>query len=376
MDVNTDMKASLYDLFPEHMPRMEAARTQSEFNVIHADLLNSLRKNLRETLSDANISTDCYSNLLDNSEEQQSLSAIEIDSTKYDSIINARGDKVREVVQSLYDGMNRCGQTDKNSSNIYMAAKLIINRFIATGDRGIIGANTKLLEYKKRNSNYFHEINEALYIELTDEEREQLDNSAAFAGATAAAVAGVSCCGGAAVVIAVVLIVVAILIPFLIFMLLEAACLIFVVNDISDNDKDYGKFKLVRDSAYNIHGKETAYTPELLSPVTIESEDREFVFLSGGFYATEKKSMALYGTNYGLKFKVSDTDISISFGVECPLNGNNKCYCGFNISAEDAANRVTDDMTHTASLNGYKATISMNSTSGRTAYYIARVYKE
>jgi predicted transcriptional regulator len=368
---------SLRTLFPGHMPRMEAAATQDEFFKVHDELMADLRNRLRGALKSANMDESAFSELLEGSREGKVLAACVIDSTVHDSVINATGDAVREKVQTLFNGLDAVGKGQPSDSNALTAARLIANRLIAAGDKGVKGADDSLKKYAKMSAEEAAQINDevqAALASLSDEEK-AIVNSAAFAGATAAAMAGVTCSGGGAVVVIVILVIVAVLIPLIVFMCLEAACVMLVVNDLADPGLDYSKYKLVNGSSYNIHGKETGYTPEILSSIVIHEGNITYVFSTGGFYTTEKRDADLYGTKYGVKFDISGANKSVAFGIECPLNGDNKCYCGFDVSAETAADKVNNNMSCEATSGAFKAKITMASRSGRTAYYIARVYK-
>jgi hypothetical protein len=368
---------SLRTLFPAHMPGMEAAATQAEFFKVHGELMADLRQRLRNAIKDANMDESDFSELLEATREGNALQACVIDSTAHDSIVNATGDTVREKVQALFNGLDAVGKGQPSDSNALTAARLIANRLIAAGDKGVKGADDSLRKYATMDAAEAAQINaevEAALASLSDGEK-AIVNSPAFAGATAAALAGVTFSGGGTVVVLVVLIILAVLIPLIIFMILEAACVMLVVNDLADPGLDYTKYRLINSSSYNVHGKETGYTPEIVSSVVIPEGNIRHVFSTGGFYTTEKRDAALYGTNYGIKLDISSANKSVAFGIECPLNGDNKCYCGFDISAETAADRASNNMSCEASSGEYKAKITMASRGGRTAYYIARVYK-
>jgi hypothetical protein len=374
---NNETMQSLRMLFPDHMPRMEAAATRDEFFKAHDELLADLRQRLRDALKNADMDESDFSELLEGDREGKALEACVIDSTVHDSVVGATGDAVREKVQALFNGLDAVGKGLPSDSNALTAARLIANRLIAAGEKGARGANDSLKQYARMSAEEAAQINaevQAALASLSGEEKAIVD-TAAFAGATAAAVAGVACSGGGAVVLIVVLVLLAVLVPLIIFMCLEAACVMLVVNDIADPGLDYTKYRLSNSSSHNIHGKETGYTPEILSSIVIPEGNVTHVFSTGGFYTTEKRDAALYGTNYGVKFDIADANASVAFGVECPLNGDNNCYCGFNISAETAAARVNNNMSCEASYDSFKAKITMASRSGRTAYYIARVYK-
>ena len=74
-----------------------------------------------------------------------------------------------------------------------------------------------------------------------------------------------------------------------------------------------------------------------ISKVEVESNDAKNHVYSVGLYFTKKNKGALYGTKYGMQFKLIEDNTKFAVGVECPLNGPNKCYVAFNQTARQAA---------------------------------------
>lgn len=371
--MNTDiiMLRELRDIFPDYIPRMEKAATKEEQRAIHQELLQEQRDNLRAELEKAGIDETDYQDLLNDNTDDQILPTMLFDSAIYNEVVNAEGDKVKTIVQALYNTMKLL-KSKENASTAQVASCLVANNMIAMGEKGVATARKTILEYNRKQTDNVPELScdlqDALQT-LTEEERERVLNSAPIALPAAFAATSST---GPGVVVAIAIIVVLVLIALIYFAAKDAACILLAVNDITnmapDSNDNYG---LYFDSSKNIHGKQTGYTsPGMKCPVTAEGAR----FLSTGFYTTEKETAALYGTNYGVRLNISGTNIHLAFGVESPLSGDNKCYCGFGKSAEEAAKAVAANLTSEDSFGNYKAKITMNSKSGETAYYIARVY--
>ena len=371
MNIDTNMLKELRDVFPDYIPRMVKAAAKEEQRAIYRELLQEQRNNLRRELAKAGMDETDYQDLLNDNADDQILPAMLFDSALYDEVVNAEGDKVKAIVQALYNTMKLL-KSKENASTAEVASCLVANSMIAMGEKGVATARKAILEYGSKQADSIPELNcelqDALQT-LTAEDRERVLNAAPVALPAAFAATAST---GPGVVVAIAAIVVLALIVLIYFAAKDAACILLVINDISnmspERNDNYG---LYFDSSKNVHGKQTGYTsPGMKCPVTAEGAR----FLSTGFYTTQKKDAALYGTNYGVRLNISGTNIHVAFGVESPLIGDNKCYCGFGKSAEDAAKAVKNNLTSEDSFGNYKANITMNSKSGETAYYIARVY--
>lgn len=373
LNIDADMLQGLRDIFPDYIPRMEKAATVEEQSAIHQELLQAQRDNLRRELANAGLDETDYQDLLSDSTDGQILPAMLFDSAIYDEVVNAEGDKVKTIVQALYQVMKLL-QAKENASTSEVASCLVANNMIAMGEKGVATARKTILEYNKKHTDSIPELSSELQDalqELTTEERKRALNAVPVALPAAFAATSST---GPGVVIAIAAIIIAVLVAIIILMAKDAACILLVVNDISGTSPDGSNgCGLYFDSSRNIHGKQTGYTsPGLKSAVSAEGAR----FLSTGFYTTEKNTAALYGTQYGVRLNIPGTNVHVAFGMECPLTGGNKCYCGFGKTAEEAAKAVTANLTAEDSSGNYKAKITMNSKSGDTAYYIARVYNE
>lgn len=373
----------LREIFPDYVPRMEKASTEEELNALKEGLMAKVRQNLRQELAKANKSEEDFSDLLQGTYDGDSLAALTIDSTDHSDYVTAQGDKIKTLVQALYNSLQNVKNTnsanirnaDVKADNYHMAAALVVNGIIATSDAGISAADKVLEEYASRQASgkMKLELDEAWHEVLADfEEEDRKKIVGAFPGALPAAFAGVGAVGGAAIVVSIILVILAALTVILYFCIKDAACLVLVINDLADANGDYDKYNLEFTSSHNVHGKQTGYTRKLKSALKFTETE---IFAPAGFFTTQKVTAALYGTCYGFQLKITDANLTVAFGVESPLTGSNKCYCGFGKTAEDAAKAVSSNLSSSANSGNYKATISMNSTSGETAYYIARVYK-
>ena len=375
-------KEFLQEIFPAFTEKMEKATSQEELNALASELIAKARKNLRDELAKAHKDEADFADLL-TSDDDRSLPAVALDPVDHDEVINARGNNIKTWAEKLYNTLKYVpGKKSENGhsageepteDDYRMAAYLVANSIIAVSDKGIQAANEVL---KKSMENQAADIatlgdewNVAL-ADLTEDERKRVSGAAPV---LVAALAGVQSVGGAAVLGAIILVLFVVLFVIGCFCAKDAACIIFIVNDIQAPGKDdYDKFNLVYKSAYNIHGKETGYTNKIKSCLAF---DQKRIFAVGGFYTTEKRSQALRGTDYGVQFEITDANLVVAFGAESPLSGKNKCYCGFGKTAKEAADAVKANLSDSASSGEYKATIFMNSTSGNIAYYIARVYQ-
>lgn len=368
----------LREIFPDYVPRMERAATEDELNALKEGLMAEVRQNLRRELAKANQNEADFSDLLEGTYDGDSLAALTIDNVEHQDFVNAQGDKIKTLVQKMYNSLNNAKGTNSlttNSQNddYHMAANLVVNGLIATSNKGISAADIVLKQYASNRAADTLELNEAWTNALADfSEADRKKALGAFPGALPAAFAGVGAVGGAAIVVSIIVVILAALTVIIYFAIKDAACLVLVINDLADANGDYDKYNLEFASSTNIHGKQTGYTYRLKSALKFSETE---VFAPAGFFTTQKKTAALYGTCYGFQLKITDTNLTVAFGVECPLTGDNKCYCGFGKTAEEAANAVSSNLSSTASSGDYKAVISMNSNSGSTAYYIARVYK-
>jgi len=164
------------------------------------------------------------------------------------------------------------------------------------------------------------------------------------------------------------LVIVSILIPIIYFMLKPANCIVLLINELDA--------PITFLEEYNVHGKPSLKTLSLKAKVYVPPVKKSYYV--AGFFATEKRDGASYGTQYGFVMKYKDT--KLAFGVESPLTSmyvDNNCYCAIGEDAGSAANNTDDhnNQSYTAYKDGINLSIKANSGSGSIAYYVARAYK-
>ncbi len=119
-----------------------------------------------------------------------------------------------------------------------------------------------------------------------------------------------------------------VVLPLIKWFVKEAVCFMLLVNKTNKN------IKMVE--GCDAHGHSESMTREI-SKIEVESNDAKNHVYSVGMYFTKKNKGALYGTKYGMQFNLIEDNTKFAVGVECPLNGPNKCYVAFNQTARQAA---------------------------------------
>ena len=144
-----------------------------------------------------------------------------------------------------------------------------------------------------------------------------------------------------------------------------ANCIVVLINELNK--------PLLFSKDHNIHGKPHVITHEILNGTTTSGGKPISPVI--GFISTEKRSGALYGTQYGFTMKYGKT--RLSFGVCNPLRGKNNCFCKFDKSAKYVAEETDKQNQQQWSVmkGGITLSIKCNSSSGSSAYYVARAYK-
>ena len=99
-----------------------------------------------------------------------------------------------------------------------------------------------------------------------------------------------------------------------------------------------------------------------------------------GFFTGSKKKNALYGVQGAYTLK-DQSDTKFTFGFDCPLSSlyvDNNCYCGINLSAEEACKKTDDKNKQewSDSDGQHGMSIKCNSPKGSYAYYIARIFSK
>ncbi len=323
-----ELKKKFRNLYPEYASRLDAA-TADTFDETYEQIIAEAKENLQKALMAAGVSAE-------NAANADQTCCIPLSNEIYLKIIDARGDDLKNQLHVLLDGLERLKGMEKDDAGL-VTAQILLSGALGVG---LLSTSTVVAKLVSRAA-------EAV---------------AAYAGVSAATV-GVVCA-------IVALVIVAVLIPIIYFMEKPANCIVLLINETDQN--------LVFDSDYNVHGKPRLMTTPIPKGVVIPGVA---TYPVAGFIATEKRSKALIGTQYGFTMDYGNTGTKLSFGVECPLTSiykDNNCYCAFNVSAQNAAEK-TDELNKQesyAELNGLKLSIICNSGSGSIAYYVARVYRE
>lgn len=342
MNVATDLsetqklewKAKFEDLFPHFKEKFEKVKCQEDVLSVQEEFINHFRSKLKTEIQ-AHQSRTLLTSAKSNNDVDQTI-PVSLAPKQYEKLINARGNEIHTQIQLILDGLDRVSKMGETASPEAVTAQIIGFGSLAIG--AVAGAVT------------FSTLAGATIV------TEGVTISASLAGVVAAGVGAVV--AGAALVLGLVLI------PFIYFMVKPAICITFLINEL---DKD---LEFIED--YNVHGKPTLLTQEIGKALKFPDGD---IYTNGGLYSTSKRDAALFGAQYGFSVRY-DENTTIAFGSECPLNGNNNCYCEVNASAKKAAEQTTkkDKLYFEDEKNGIKASIRCNSDSGSVAWYIARVY--
>ena len=255
---------------------------------------------------------------------------IPLSSELYETLIHATGNTIKNQLHVLIDGLERLKNMEKDEPGLVTAQILL------SGALGIGGLATSTVIQRLASG--------------------VVQAAAAYAGVTVATVKLV--CAIA------VLVIVLIIIPIIYYMSKPANCIVFLINEL---DKP-----LVFDSQHNVHGKPSLMTTPIPKGVVIPDVG---TYVVGGLIATEKRSSALVGTQYGFLMKYGDT--KLGFAVECPLTSlyeDNNCYTSFDMTAKEIAEKTADEnkQFHSVTKDGITLSLRVNSGSGSIAYYVAR----
>lgn len=331
MALSTDyeLKRKFRNLYPEYAARLDRLSAQ-DFDRVHQELIAEAKANLINALNTAGIAVDGV-----NDNDADSTCCIALDEDQYLALINADGDEIKKQLHVLLDGLERLKGMEKDDAGL-VTAQIIVAGAVGVGLLSVIPAVQKL---------------------------------ASGAAAAVAAYFGVTTATVGVVCAIVTVVIVAVLIPIIYFMQKPANCIVLLINE---TDKD-----LTFDSDYNVHGKPMLMTSPIKKGLIIPGEK---YYPVAGFIATEKRSSALIGTQYGFTMAYGTTGKKFSFGVECPLTSiyeDNNCYCSFDETAQQAAEKTAKEnkQSCTAEKDGLKLSIKCNSGSGSIAYYVARVYQ-
>lgn len=366
-------RARLEETFPEQTRLLRAARSDEEQIEIYGKIVAEARNDLRVKIAAINhqMRTTNVESLLSsvgNHHDRQAVSTA-FDAMKYfadledtsetavvalnpdllATLLAAEGSEIEVQVQKLLDGVERLSKMTGNDA-IQTALQIVGFSSVAIG--AVAGAVT------------FYQL---------------MTLSGAFT--VTCTVAGVVAATVAVVVAIAAFIVLSVLIPIIYFMQKPSVCVVFLINELNGGPDLKGN-KVDFSQEYNVHGKPAVITSSI--PGAYISPAGTYAY--GGFFLTTKKDNALVGTQYGFSLtceynstgNTSPTKkVTFAFGVACPLAfGSNNCYCGFEITAEQAANNTAseDKLSYKATnADGLNLAISCNSGSGSVAYYIATI---
>ncbi|AUZ26704.1 hypothetical protein C1T28_03205 [Bacillus subtilis] len=359
-NMDLKLKQSFQSLFPEYASKLEKASSPEELNQLHNEFVNEQKKEFVRTIG-------------------KEVSAIKVGEIEYKSaqlltndqylkLINAKGEDIKALLQTLLDGLKQIKEKEHAEKEV-IAAQMLIAGVIGIGPESIEDAKNYLKSLHKEKKSAVATDPALLAKKLG------VDQSMVVGFTPAEIIAGyaaLAALGSPAIIAYAVLLVSTVIISILIGLLIyfadkQAAAIVLLINEL---DKP---LKFLSD--YNIHGE-----PRLR---TLEIPSGEFVppigmYPCAGFFATQKHEGALIGTQYGFTLKYGDTDTKFTFAVECPLaEKRNSCYCSFNEDAQTAA-KITDKKSTQyweAEQNGVKLSISCNSNEGSIAYYVARAYR-
>ncbi|WP_047474321.1 hypothetical protein [Bacillus siamensis] len=360
-NMDLKLKQSFQSLFPEYASKLEKASSPEELNQLHNDFVKEQKKEFARTIG-KDVSA------IEVGEVEYNV-AIALTNDQYLQLINAKGEDIKALLQTLLDGAKRIKEREHDEKGV-IAAQMLLAGIIGIGPESIEGAMNYLNSLNKEKKSVVATDPALLAKELG------VDQSMVVGFPPAEIIAGyaaIAALGSPAIIAYVVLLVSIVIISILIGLLIyfankPAAAIVLFINEL---DKPV-KFL----SDHNIHGEPRLRTLTIRNGVYVPTIG---MYPSAGFFATQKHEDALIGTQYGFTLKYGDTDTKFTFAVECPLaEKRNSCYCSFNEDPESAA-QMTDKKSSQhweAEQNGIKLSITCNSNEGSIAYYVARAYRE
>lgn len=322
-DIELELKKGFRELFPDCVRRLERATSDAEVAAIRHEMIAAEIAGLRGVVDDA---------VLDDLAQGKGVDYV-LTNTQYRNLIGAQGNDIKVQIQTLLNSLKVLKQL-KDPTDEDVASQLL-----ASG----VGA-----------------ISHAVTI--------YLNTLARSIGEVRAALAGVRALSAGGVVGIVTIVVITTLIPILFFMLKPAACVVLVLNELTDTDLDLG-----RDGVHNLHGETAQTAPKIRAAGRSVDGDLAPVM---GLVVSHKHPNALVGTQSGFVYGAGATDLA--FGVECPLTSiyvDNNCWCGIGATAKHAVERTnaTNTQSFSASDSVCEIGIDCNSGAGSVAYYRARV---
>jgi len=326
------LKQTFRRVFPEYSQLLENAKSQDEIDTLKERFVSESKLELENAEKELRM-TPGFSEIESMVSATDQSAPIPLSSELYEILKNATGDTIKQQLQKLIDGLERLKNMNKDEPGLVTA------QIILSGALGIGGLATSTV--------------------LQRLAARAVQNAAAYAGVRIATVKLVC-----AIAVAVIVLVI---IPIIYYMSKPANCIVFLINEL---DKP-----LNFDSDHNVHGKPSLMTTPIPNGVVIPDVG---TYVVGGLIATEKKSSALVGTQYGFLMKYGDT--KLGFAVECPLTSlyeDNNCYTSFDMTAKEIAEKTAKEnkQFHSVTKDGITLSLRVNSGSGSIAFYVARAYR-
>jgi len=326
------LKQQFRNLFPEYTQLLENAKSQDEIDTLQERFVTQSKLEVENAVKELRM-TPGFSQIEPMVSSTDHTAPIALRSEAYEGFKNARGNDIKNRIHVLLDGLERLKNMEDDEAGL-VTAQIILSGALGIGK---IATSTVAQNLAAR----------------------VVQNAAAFAGVRAATVKLV--CTIAIVVIVLVII------PIIYYMHKPANCIVLLINEL-DKEIEF-------DSEHNVHGKPTLMTSPIPEATVIPGDK---TFATAGLIATEKRSNALVGTQYGFLMKYGD--IKLGFAVECPLTSlyeDNNCYTSFDMTAKQIAEKTASEnkQFHTVTKNGITLSIRVNSGSGSIAYFVARAYR-
>ncbi|MCO4850691.1 hypothetical protein [Bacillus vallismortis] len=359
-NIDLKLKQSFQSLFPEYASKLEKAASQDDLKKLHNDFVKEQKQELAKALG-KDVSA---------LKEVQYNGDIALTNEQYLALINAKDEKIKALLQTMMDQLKRIKELEHGEKGV-IVAQMVLAGVIGIGPESIEGA----MNYLKSLSVH-KDLNSIVTDPAILAKELEVDQSMIVGFTPAEIIAGyaaLAALGSSAIIAYVVCIVSIVIISILLGLIVylaekQAAAIVLLINE---TDK-----RLKFQSDYNVHGKPSIQTLEIRNGIYVPNFG---LYPVAGFFATQKKDGALYGTQYGFTMQYGDTDTTFSFGMDCPLTSlysDNNCYCTINEDAKTAAERTSNHNQQywESEMNGLKINIRCNSGSGSVAYYIARAF--
>jgi hypothetical protein len=314
------LRSAFRNLFPDFAEQFDRASDEDAIEQLYERLMANALLELNGALAAANLSGD----------DVQRGAAICLSPTRYQALIEARDDRLKEELLALIKGLQDLKARQQESPRVFAGA------MVSMGVPAVSPATPTFFE--------------------------ALNGGAPEAEAAAAGLAVTS----PAVVIATVVVVILAIIVLLYFMTKPSNCVTLLINELDE--------PLTFDGDFNVSGKPATVTMSIPPGAVVPGRGR---YPLAGFFVSKRKP-GFYGTQYG--FTMKHAIGHLTFGVCCTLTnsgGPNSCYCHIGATAQNAAVR-TDEQRRQSYQDAHgdlNLSILCNSKSGSPAYYIARAYR-